>query len=67
MINELVHGKQSPLVWYVDDKKVSHTEAKAVKYLITKLKKHFGELVVTIVENHTFFNMNINIIEDKDV
>ena len=39
--NKLVNGKQFNLVWYVDDKKVSHVEAEVVDNLINDLKNHF--------------------------
>ena len=44
--NKLVNGKPCTRVWYVDDNKVSHMEAKVVEDLINDLKNHFGELVV---------------------
>ena len=31
--NKMVNGKQCILVWYVDDKKVSHMESKVVEDL----------------------------------
>ena len=46
--NKMVNGKQFTLVWYVEDNKVSHMEAKVVEDLINDLKNHFGELLVTI-------------------
>ena len=49
----------------MDDNKVSHVEAKLVEDLSNKLKKHFAELVMTRRNNHTFWGMNINIMEDK--
>ena len=42
-------------------------EAEVVEYLINYLKKHFGELVVTRIKNHTFWVMNINITEYKKI
>ena len=56
---------KNSLVRYVDDNKVSHVEAKVVENLSNKLKKHFAELVMTRRNNHTFWGMNINIMEDK--
>ena len=46
--NKMVNGKQFTLVWYVEDNKVSHMEAKVVEFLINDLKNRFGELLVTI-------------------
>ena len=46
--NKLVNVKQCTLVWCVDDNKGLHMEAKVVENLINDLKKHFGELVVTL-------------------
>ena len=58
--NKMENGKQCTLVWYVDDKKVLHTESKVVEDLINGLKNHFLELVVSRGKKHTFFVMNIN-------
>ena len=60
-VNKLVNGKQCTLVWYVDNKQVSHMESKVVDDLINDLKKDFGELVVIIGKKHTFWGMDINI------
>ena len=53
--NKILNGKQCTLVWYVDDNKVSHIEAKLVEDLIGDLKNHCGELVVTRGKKHTFW------------
>ena len=63
----MVNGEQFTLVRYVDDITLSHMEAKVVGYLINNLKEHFGELVVTRGNNHTFLGMNINITGDKNI
>ena len=52
---------------YVDDNKVSHMEVKLVENLINKLRKSFGGLVVNRVKKHTFWGMNINIMQNKKV
>ena len=53
--NKLVNVKQCTLLWYFDNKKVSHMEAKLVEDLINGLIKHFIDLVVTRGNNHTFW------------
>ena len=58
--NRLVNGKQFTFVWYVDDRKLSHMEAKVVEYLINDMKNQFGELV-NKGNKHTFLSMHINI------
>ena len=67
MANKLVNGKKSTLMWYVDDNKVSHTEAKVVEDLINNLINHFGELVVTRGKRHKFWCVNIDITEFKSL
>ena len=52
--NKLVNGKQCTLVWYVDNNKVSHMEAKLVEDIINNFEKYFGELVVTRGRRHIF-------------
>ena len=59
--NKMVNGKQYTLVFYVEDNKVSHMEAKLVEDLFNNLKNHFGELIMTRGKKHKFWGMNINI------
>ena len=54
-------------MWYVDDNKVSHMEAKVVQDLINILNNHFGELVVTRGKKHKFWGVNIDITECQKV
>ena len=54
-------------MWYVDDNKVSHMEAKLVEDLINDLKNHFEKLVVTRGNKHTIRGMNINITQGGEV
>ena len=63
--NKPVNGKKFTLMWYVEDNKVSHMEAWLVEYLINYLRKHFGELVVTIGKKQIFSGMNKSITEEK--
>ena len=63
--NKLVNGKWFTLVWYVDNNRVSHMEAKVVEDLIKYLNIHFRDLLVTRGKKNTFWGMNINITEDK--
>ena len=42
VVNKIMNGKQCTLVWYVDNNKVSHMEAKLVEDLINVIKKNFG-------------------------
>ena len=67
VVNKIVNGQQCTLVWYVNDKKVSQMEAKVVEGLIKYLKNYYGELVVTRVKKHKFWDVNINIMEGKNV
>ena len=40
--------------WYVDDKKVLHTDEEVNKKLIDTIAKHFGEITVSRGKNHKF-------------
>ena len=42
-------------------------EVKLVEDLINSLKKRFRELVVTRANNNSFWGMNINITDEKNV
>ena len=65
--NKMFNGKQFTLVWYVEDNKLLHMEAKLVEDIINDLRNHFGQLVVTRRKKNIFLGMNINITEDKKV
>ena len=54
-------------MWYVDNNKVLHMEAKLVDDLINNLKNNFWELVVTRGKKHKCLVMNIDIAEAKKV
>ena len=65
--NKMINNKQCTPVWYVDDNKVSHMEAKLVEYLINDFKNHFRELAVNEGKKHIFLDMIKNITEEKEV
>ena len=46
---------------------MSHTEAELVEDSNQRFEKHFGDLLVTGGKKHTFWGVNINIMEDKKV
>ena len=65
VMNKIVNVKQCTLLWYMEYNKVLYKEEKVVEDLIINLKKHFGELVVTIGKKNIFLGMNKNITEEK--
>ena len=52
--NKIINGKQYTIVWYVDDKKISHMDHTVVDTIIQELTKYFGELSITRRKEHTF-------------
>ena len=63
-------GKQCAIVWYIDDKKISHKDPKVVTEILEIMKKYFGELVihrVCVGKNFDFLGMGVTITEDKKI
>ena len=55
--DKMVNGKQLINVWYVDKTNVSNMEAKLVEDSINDLENHFGALVVTKLNQHTYWGI----------
>ena len=63
VMNKNVRGKQSTVVWHVDDLKISHVEGKANEELLAKLNEWYGEeteLTVTRGDIHEYLGMTID-------
>ena len=54
-------------MWYVDYNKASHIDLVVIYNLLEIIKKHFGEITITLVKKHTLLGMNIRITEDKKI
>ena len=65
--NMTINGKVCTILWYVDDVKLSHVDAKVVSGLIKKLEKKFGKLTVNRGKNHVYLGMDIEFKEDRTV
>ena len=59
--NTVINGKQSTIVWYFDNDKLSHNDPKVNDKVHKILEKHFGKLVITRGKTHDFLGMKINI------
>ena len=57
--NKMINLKQCTIVWYVNDKIVSHVDPNVVTYILEEIKKHFGELVISRGEEHNFLGIKI--------
>lgn len=57
--NKMINGKQCTICWYVDDLKVSHVQHAVVKQVISEVEKHYGQMVVTYGNKHTYVGMDI--------
>ena len=67
LANKMIDGKQSTIVWYVDDNKLSYVYPNVVTVILEEFKKHFGDLVISRGDTHDFLGMTIKIRNDKNV
>ena len=65
--NKEINGSMCTVVFYIDDKKISHKDPQIVRSVIESLKCHFGELTVTEGKKFDFLRMNITIRDDKKI
>ena len=63
----MIDGKQSTIVWYVDDNKLSYVYPNVVTVILEEFKKHFGDLVISRGDIHGFLGMTIKIRNDNMV
>ena len=57
--NKIIDGKQCKIVWYVDDKKISHTDENVVTNILEKMKEHFGDIKIYRGNSHVFLGIGI--------
>ena len=65
--NKIINGKKCTVVWYVEDRKISHQDSAVVTEVIDLMKKYFGDLTVTRGNNHRLLGMNITIHQNKSI
>ena len=65
--NKMINGNQCTIVWYVDDRKVSHVDKKVVSNVIAEIEKHFGKMDITYGKEHEYLGMKVKITDDKKV
>ena len=65
--NQVIHGRQCTICWYVDDMKVSHEKPSVVDNVIKEIEKSFGKMTVTRGAKHTFVGIDINFRGDGTV
>jgi Reverse transcriptase (RNA-dependent DNA polymerase) len=65
--NKMVNGKQSTIVWYVDDTKISHVDSAVVTSIIEAMEGYFGKMTVTRGKDHVFLGMHIHLNDNKTV
>ena len=65
--SKIIEGKQYTIVWFVDDNKAYHVKPKIIDKLISDLKLHFRDLVITRGKKHSFLGMNIVITNEKKI
>jgi hypothetical protein len=65
--NKEINGNQCTIVWYVDDNKISHVDAKVVTDVIEKIENKFGKMTVTRGNEHIFLGMKITMNQNGTV
>ena len=63
--NRIIKGKQYTTVWYVDNNKVSHIEAKVVDLIIKKIERKFRKMSQTWGKNYKFVGIDIKYNDKK--
>ena len=67
MSKNIIEGKQCTIVLYVDDRKSFHENQKVIDERINDLKIYFGDITITMANNHSCLGMNIEIIKENKV
>ena len=57
--NRINQGKQCKIVWYADDKNSFNVNPKVIDKLLSDLKVHCGDAVITREKKLSFLSMNI--------
>ena len=65
--NKIVNGKQCNIVWYVDDKKISHVESNVMTGVVKMIEKRFGKMTVTRSKHYLFLGMSVTYKDDGTV
>jgi hypothetical protein len=63
VVNKIIDGSQSTILWHVDDLKISHVSAKVNDLIIAKLEERYGQegpLSVTRGKVHDYLGMTID-------
>ena len=55
VVSKIIEEKKCTIVWYVDDNNALHVNLKLIENLISALKVHFGDLVITRGKNTPFW------------
>ena len=64
-INKIIDAKQYTIVFYIDNKKISHADSNIVTSIINELSKHFGETTVSRGSKYHYLGMDIEIKDCK--
>ena len=59
VVNKNLNGKQSTILWNVDNLKLSHVDTRVNEVILDKLTEKFGKLRTTRGEQHVFLGMQL--------
>ena len=52
MENKIIDWKKCTIVWYIDDKNISHVDPNVANDILEEIKKKFGDLVIIRGDTH---------------
>ena len=59
MADKIIDGKKCTILWYVDDKKLSHVDPNVVTDILEQIRNHFVDMVISRGDTHDFLGMTI--------
>ena len=63
--NKMINGNQCTIVWYINEKNLSHVDPNIVTEILEEIKNHFGELEISKGDNHGFLVTKIKSRKEK--
>ena len=66
IVTIVVRQKQFTISWYLDDNKLSRNQDTAVNVVLEKIKTHFVDLKITIVNKNSLLGMAIILVKNSE-
>ncbi len=62
--NKMINGKQMTIVWYLNDLKISHIDAKEVTKMCKNLEKLHNKVILYRGKEHGYLGINLHFKEN---